>query len=201
MQQLETMLRNQDHWPPRRKPKAVRRRLIDFYGKGAMSTTTPPLSTISTCCIESDPNNVDLQVLRATYLAKSGNIDDATKYSYKLIGYDPKKDAFDVKKATAPHATEVYFTLAGLLRTKASNPDVGRESREPNGRGQPERCRRPMSIADDCLPRWGDADGSKADAQKAYQLKPEDTDVLLLVTDMAAQDKKLRQGTRVSGRC
>src|SRR5262249_19148783 len=36
---------------------------------------------------------------------------------------------------------------------------------------------------------WRDADGAKADAQKAYQLKPEDTEVLLFVTDIAAGEK------------
>ena len=38
---------------------------------------------------------------------------------------------------------------------------------------------------------WRNTDGAKADARKAYQLKPEDVDVLLLITDVAALDKNL----------
>src|SRR3954468_22247468 len=104
IQILETMLRNPEV-AASPDAKTVRRRLVDFYGKDHVHNYAGALDHLK-LLIEQEPNNVDLQVLRATFLAKSGNIDDAIKYSYKLVGYDSKKDAFDIKKAIAPNATE-----------------------------------------------------------------------------------------------
>ena len=101
-QQLEGMLRI-PAFAALPETKSVRRRLVNFYGKGNYTSALDHLKFL----LERDHSNAELQVLRATYLAKSGEIDDATKYSYTLIGYDPKKDTFDVKKATAPNAAEV----------------------------------------------------------------------------------------------
>ena len=137
--------------------------------------------------IDSDPNNIELQILRATYLAKSGNIDDAIKYSNRLIGYDPKTDSFDPKKATAPNATEVYFSLAGILRTKANNPTLAGKVANQMVEANPKDAK--AYVYRSRLLAASDAEGSKADAQKAFQLKPEDIDVLMLVTENAAQDK------------
>lgn len=186
MQSLETMLRNATI-AAAPEAKAVRRRLIDFYAKENIHNYTGALDHLN-LLIEREPNDVDLQVRRATFLAKSGNIDDATKYAYKLVGYDSKKDDFDVKKAIAPNATEVYFTLAGTLRAKSNNPTLAGKVANQMVTANPKDAAAYV-YRGRLLAAWGDAEGSKADAQKAFQLKPEDTDVLLLVTEIAAQDK------------
>jgi tetratricopeptide (TPR) repeat protein len=186
VQSLETMLRNSTVVAVP-EAKAVRRRLIDFYAKETIHNYAGALDHLN-LLIERDPNDVDLQVLRATFLAKSGNIDDAEKYSYKLIGYDSKKGDFDPKKAIAPHATEVYFTLAGTLRAKSNNPTLAAKVANQMVTANPKDAAAYV-YRGRLLAAWGDAEGSKADAQKAFQLKPEDTDVLLFVADIAAQDK------------
>jgi tetratricopeptide (TPR) repeat protein/Flp pilus assembly protein TadD len=190
LQALETMLRNPEVAADP-ESKAVRRRLIDFYGKNGGGNLGPALDHLN-LLIAADPGNTELQVLRATYLAKSGNFDDATKYAYKLVGYDAKKDAFDVKKAIAPHATDVYFMLAGILRGKSNNPilagKVANQMVEVNPKDAAAYVDRGRLLA-----AWGDATGAKADAQKAYQLKPEDTDVLMFNIEVAAQDKNFKQ--------
>src|SRR4051812_34170289 len=186
VQTLETMLRN-PAVAADPESKAVRRRLIDFYGKDNVRNFSFALDHIN-LLIEGDPNNADLQVLRATYLAKSGNFDDAAKYAYRLIGYDAKADAFDPKKAIAPHAVDVYFTLAGILRAKSNNPILAAKVANKRVEANPKDATAYIDRGR-LLAVWGDAAGSKADAQKAYQLKPDDTDVLLLNTEVAAQDK------------
>lgn len=186
IQVLETMLRN-PATAALPEAKNVRRRLVTFYGRDHIRNFSGALDHLK-LLLEADPGNAELQVLRATSLAKSDDVDNAIKYSYTLVGYDAKKDTFDPKKATAPHAVEVYATLAGLLRAKANKPllaaQVANKMVEVNSKDAQAYVLRGRLLA-----AWGEVDASRADAQKAYQLKPDDTDVLLLVTDVAAQDK------------
>src|SRR4051812_7356796 len=118
---LEQMLRNHDI-ADQPEAKKVRRRLITLYGE-KMRNVASAMDHID-LLLQSNPNDSELQALRATYLARQGNYDDAAKYSYKLIGYDPKADKFDIKTATAPHQPEVYTTLATTLRGKQGKPEL-----------------------------------------------------------------------------
>lgn len=190
IQSLERMLRNQ-LMADVPEMKDIRRRLVTFYGRDNIRNYNDALAHL-TLLLESDPNNAELQVLRATYLAKSGNVKDAVKYSYNLIGYDVKKDAFDPKKATAPKAVEVYSLLSGMLHIKENRPDlaerVANQMIEANPKDADAYVARARLRA-----AWRDAAGSKTDAGKALQLKPEDSDVLLLAADVAAQEKDLEK--------
>jgi len=69
VQTLETMLRNTEV-AAAPEAKAVRRRLIEFYSKDNVHNFAGALDHLK-LLIESEPDNVDLQVLRATLLAKS----------------------------------------------------------------------------------------------------------------------------------
>ncbi len=190
MQSLEMMLRG-SAIATAPEAKGVRKRLVKFYGKDNVRNFSGALDHLKILLEgERDPKQlVDLQVLRATYLAKSGNIDDAVRYSYELIGYDPKADSFDTKKAAAPHATEVYSLLAAILRSKQSNSvlagRIANQMVDANSKDASAYVYRSRLLA-----QWGDDSGARSDAEKAYQLKPEDADVLLLITDIAAQDKQ-----------
>src|SRR5205807_10421650 len=105
-------------------------------------------------------------------LARSGKLDEAIKYSYKLIGYDPKKDTFDMKKATAPHSPEVYAILAGIIRSKENNPELA--ERIVNKMIEANRTSADAFISRGrLLALWGNASGARADVQEAYKLKPE----------------------------
>ncbi|HEX5471951.1 MAG TPA: tetratricopeptide repeat protein, partial [Lacipirellulaceae bacterium] len=186
MQTLETMLRD-----PRLASvpdmKKVRRRLIAFYGKDNIHNYASALDHLN-LLLESEPDDAELQVQRATYLAKSGEFDKALKYSYKLIGYDPKTDAFDVKKATAPHVAEVYFNLAGILRGKQNNAQLAERVANQMIKMNPADAEAYVDRGR-LRSAWGDANGARDDAQKAYQLKPDDSTVLLFIADIAAADK------------
>jgi tetratricopeptide (TPR) repeat protein len=186
MQVLETMLRD-PLMADVPETKDVRRRLITFYGRDNIRNYTSALDHLN-LLLEANPNDAELQVLRATYLAKSGNLDDAVKYSYKLIGYDPKKDDFFVEKATAPHAADVYFNLAGILRGQEKKSQLAERVANQMVKINPTDA---QAYVDRGRLRaaWGDKNGARNDAQKAYQLKPDDSDVLLFATDVAAQDK------------
>ena len=184
---LETMLRSSDvaDLPEARD---IRRRLVTLYSRDSFRNFSAALDHIN-LLLEASPNDPDLQVLRASNLAKSGNVDEAIKYSYQLIGYDPKTDKFDVKKATAPNAPQVYATLALLVRSKFNKPELAErivdQMVEVNPKSADAYLQRGRLHA-----QWNNADGARADGEKAYQLKPDDIDVLLFVADVASREKQ-----------
>ena len=100
--------------------------------------------------LQSTPNDAELQALRATYLSRQGNYDEAVKYSFKLIGYDPKADKFDIKAATAPNRPEVYTNLATTLAQQTGQAGAGGASRRPNGGSQSANRPRPTCSAAGC---------------------------------------------------
>ncbi len=184
-QVVESTLRNYDDG---KKPEAkkLRRRLIDLYGR--VNNPNTAMDHID-LLIEADPNDVELQALRATYLARQNNFNEAVKYSYKLIGYDPQTDKFDLNKATAPHQPEVYTTLASILRSKQGKPELAERVADQMVANNPKSAEAYVQRGR-LRQAWGNADGARADAEKAFQLKPDDTDVLLFVADTASHDEK-----------
>lgn len=173
--------------------KKLRRRLIALYGRDSVRNYGAALGHIN-LMLESTPNDSELQVLRATYLSRSGNLDEAVKYSNQLIGYDPKSDKFDVKKATAPNDPQIYTTLASIVRGKQDKPELAERIVDQMVEVNPKS-------ADAYLQRgrlrtaWGNKEGAHADAEKAYQLKPEDSDVLLFMADISSREENFDKAT------
>ncbi|HVT26803.1 MAG TPA: tetratricopeptide repeat protein [Lacipirellulaceae bacterium] len=169
--------------------KKLRRRLATFYGRDNIRNYSSALDHLN-LLLDADPNDVELQVRRATYLAKSGDLTTAVKESYKLIGYNPKADDFDLKKATAPHAVEVYFNLAGILRGQEKNDQLAERVVNQMIHVNPTDAEAYVDRGR-LRAAWGDMNGARADAKKAYELKPNDSDVLLFNADIASQDKEI----------
>ncbi len=184
------MLRNPD-FANAPESKEIRRRLIELYGRDSVRNYEAALDHLS-LMLEADPQNTELQVLRASYLAKSQNFDGAVKYSYQLIGYDPKASQFDLKKATAPHDPQVYSTLAAIVRSKQNKPELADRIVDQMVEANPKSAEAYIQRGQ-LRSAWGNTDEARADGKKAYQLKPEDTDVLLFMADMAAHDEKYDQ--------
>src|SRR4051794_1148174 len=181
-QMVEIALRNPKMAEVAETP-ALRRRLVTLYARvGNYSGALDHLKFL----LEKDPKNSELQVLQATYLARAENVDEAIKYSYKLVGFDPQKENFDLKKATAPHSTEAYLTLADLLRAK-KKPELAERVATQLVAVNPNDAA--AYVGRSRLRRTSDPTAARADAQKAYQLKPNDIDVLLNIAELAALDK------------
>lgn len=183
---LESTLRD-EHVIALPEAKALRRRLIGLYGRDGINNFVPALDHIN-LLLESDPQNAELQALRATYLARSGNVEEASKYAKQLIGYDPKTDKFDTKKASLPNDPQVYATLATIVRSKENKAGLAERimdrAVEVNPKSADAYVQRGQLRA-----AWGNADGARADAEQAYKLKPESTDVLLFMSDVSAENK------------
>jgi cellulose synthase operon protein C len=181
---LETMLRNPE-FVADAGSKEVRKRLIKLYGRNSQSAATA-LEHLK-LLLEADPDDAELQAQRAMYLARTGNYEEAVKYSNQLIGYDPKTDKFDGKKAT--HDAEVYATLASIVRTKNDNPELAERIADQMVEANPKSAKAYIQRGQLRL-QWNNADGAKADAAQALQLEPDNLDALLFAVDGAAKDEK-----------
>jgi tetratricopeptide (TPR) repeat protein len=115
------------------------------------------------------------------------------RHSYKLIGYDPETDTFDPKKATAPHHTEVYTNLASTLGSQDKGELADRvmdqliEVNPESAEAHLARGRYRYSL--------DDIESARTDVEKAFQLKPEDPNVLLFMSELAATDKDYEKAT------
>lgn len=162
----------------------VQRRLAELYGQ--LRRYQDALDHLN-YLLEKNPDDAELQSLRAQYLVRSGNLNDAETYSYKLVGYDSKTDTFDDKKATTPHDIPVYNNLARILRTNQDKPDLADRVME-------QMIKLNSESAQAYLVRgsyWITADEKERgqeDIEKAYQLDPKNVDVLLVLADQAAKD-------------
>jgi tetratricopeptide (TPR) repeat protein len=167
--------------------KELQRHLVELYGADNVRRYQDALDHLG-YMLERDPDDAELQVMRAKYLVLSGNMDDAVKYSYKLIGYDPQNDSFDVEKATAPHDAQVYSNLAAILRAKQDNPELAERVMEQLIKVNPKSPEAYLARGR-YYQGTDDAEAARADIEKAYELKPDDADVLLAMASMAATDE------------
>ena len=167
--------------------KALRRRFIGLYGRDGINNFAPALEHIN-LMLESDPQNAELQALRANYLSRSGNVEEASKYAKQLIGYDAKTDKFDTKKASLPNDPQVYATLATIVRTKENKPGLADRIMDRAVEANPKSAEAYVQRGQ-LRAAWGNKDGARADAEQAYKLKPDNTDVLIFMSDVSAENK------------
>jgi tetratricopeptide (TPR) repeat protein len=171
--------------------KKLRRSLAEIFGRvGRHQDALDHLEYL----IEKDPKDVDLQVLRVTYLMRSADPSKAIEHAYKLIGYDAESDTFDADKATAPDKVEVYANLAGVLRVRQNEPELANRVMDRLVEVNPESAEAYLTrgqyklTGDDA-----DKEGAAADIEKAYELKPEDDNVLLNIAAVSAENKEFEK--------
>jgi tetratricopeptide (TPR) repeat protein/lipopolysaccharide biosynthesis regulator YciM len=136
---------------------------------------------------QSDAHN-DLQLAQC-YISLSRYL-DAAKLLELLVGYDSATKEFNSSKATAPHELDAYFVLATLLRDKITDAEMS---------GHDELANRVMdqlvTVNQDSAKAFllqaqyltdpKAHDRALAAIQKAQELAPDDTQVLLLSVQMA----------------
>ena len=129
----------------------------------------------------------ELHVLKAAYLGGLGKFDDAIKAYYKLVGYDPQAETFDTEKAIAPHNISVYTDLGRLIRTRRDDTELANRIIDQMVEVNPDSAEAHLARGQYLNGAGDDADAGRADIEKAYQLKPEDADVLLNIAILTAR--------------
>lgn len=165
---------------------ALRRRLAEFYFRmGRYQDALDHLGYL----LDKEPDNVELKVLQSQYLDRSGNFDEAIKQSFILVGYDADSDTFDAKKATAPDAVDVYARLAVDLRKQRDKSELADRVMEQLIEANPDSAAAHLKRGQ-YLIGIQEEEAGEAEIQKAYELAPQDADVLLNVADRKSQNKE-----------
>ena len=172
--------------------KALQRRLVDLYGRfGQIQQALDHLARM----LEKFPDDAELHVKQVEYLLRARKFDGpdgALAKCKKLIGYDDKTDAFDAKKAIAPHDPSAYSNCGGLLRSVQDKPELA-------GRVMDQLIKENPELPAAYLQRGqyyisvGEPSRGQRDVDKAFQLAPEDADVLLTKAARADADKRTDQ--------
>jgi tetratricopeptide (TPR) repeat protein len=163
--------------------KALRKRVAKLYGKSRMWQDALQH-------LELTLDDAEAQALRANYLVQAGNLDEAIKYSYGLIGFNPDAPdggTFDLESASSPHDPTVYANLAAILRQRDQEALAERVidqmiTANPNSAAA-YMARGRFFVTDDQLER------GRADIERAYQISPDDADVLLAIQELAVKEK------------
>jgi tetratricopeptide (TPR) repeat protein len=185
LQELETTVRS-DSLVDNPETKKLRRGVAEIWGEiGQYQTALEHLTIL----LQSDPDDPDLQALRATYLARSGDFNTAVRESFKLIGYDSDTDEFDADKAIAKGHVELYTNLAVTLQTKQDKPELAERVMDQLVEVNPESAQAHLARGRFQL-SLENVDEARSEFEEAYKLKPQEADVLLSMAEMATRDEQ-----------
>ncbi len=168
--------------------KELQQRLVDLYSEMGANGYQSALDHLG-YMLDRDPDNPKLQAQRASYMIRSGNINQGVDYSLKLIGYDSTTETFDEKKASAPHDPEVYANLAIVLRGKQNKPQLADQVMDQMIAANPDSAMAYI-YRSRYLNGIDEKDRAQADVDKAYQLDPKDATVLLTMATQAILEKE-----------
>ena len=170
----------------------LRRRLVDFYRRfGAVQESLDHLGIL----LAADPDNSELLVQQVQLLVQARKFDEAINETYRLVGYDKEADAFDVEQALAPHDADVYSTLAMLIRAEKENSELAdrvmAQMIEVNPESAAAYLRRGTYYISVNEPEKG-----QRDLDMAYQLEPDNADVLASCGSQATRNENYEQARK-----
>ena len=172
----------------------LRRQIVDLCMSGKFRLYNDARKHVD-ILLSNNPDDKEAMVLRARSLVRGGDA-DAESYLNQLVGFDPVTGTFDETKAKTPKATIVYRNLADLLREQRGRPgladrvmdqlvNVNSDSHESYlNRGQYYR-------------KAEDNDRAESDFRKAYELSPEDEEVLLALGSLCKDQEELDEAKRL----
>jgi tetratricopeptide (TPR) repeat protein len=153
----------------------LRRRLVEMY---ALMRRYPDALEHVDYLLEVDPSDAKLQTQKAAYQVAAGYHEKATESYHRLVGYDPASRTFDAAKATAPHDTQIYVDFARLVRARKNDRAFANKIMDQLVAANPESAEAYLARGQ-YLTTPDEPTAGKADIDKAYELKPEEADVIV----------------------
>lgn len=170
----------------------LRRRLVDLTLRFALFKDA--LAHID-MLLNRNPKDAELLRMRAMCMFQSGDL-GALKNAYKLIGYDPDTDTFDVSKAMAPGEAIVYRNAAQVLRGGERRPELADRVMNQLVEVNPDKVEAYLQRAD-YRRSLEETDAAKEDLKKAYELDPDSAEVLMANIGMQLFDLQKQLQERV----
>jgi tetratricopeptide (TPR) repeat protein len=125
-----------------------------------------------------DPSIVELQTLKASSLVAAGEHEKAMDLYQKLVGYDPVSRSFDAETATAPHDTQVYIDFARVVRARKNDRAFAEKIMDQLVAANPQSAEAYLARGQYHTTAENPT-GGREDIDKAFELKPDDTDILV----------------------
>lgn len=168
----------------------LRRRQLDWMLKSSDPAYKMALPHVESL-LNRHPDDSELMRMRAQCLKGLGDTRNLKPYLFKLVGYDEAADTFDASKALAPDEEQVYSLLAGELRDDR-RPELADRVMNQLIEVNPEKVEaylqrsmyRRRLASSDFTNADRHIDDAKADLEKAYNLAPDNVDVLLSKVDL-----------------
>ncbi len=176
--------------------KDLQKRLVALYGR--IYQLQQALDHLGRM-VQKYPDDAELQVEQMEYLLRAKKFDGPDGAIAKckvLVGYDDKTDTFDANKAVAPHDVSPYSNYAALLMSVEKKPELANRVLEQMVKENPKLPAAYLARGQ-YLVNIGEPGRGERDIEKAYELAPEDADVLLAMAGRADADKKNRSRSRV----
>ncbi|MEO1496906.1 MAG: tetratricopeptide repeat protein [Planctomycetota bacterium] len=165
----------------------LRRRLVDFLmSPGSAKEALDHVNQL----INRSSGDTELQLLKSRCLFMA-NMPQRIPHAYKLVGYVPETESFDVEKAMTPDDVSTYVRLAVSLQQDDDDRQTARRVIEQVVEANPEDGRAYLARGQ-FLQRTGETDAGKEDLVKAYELAPEDPEVVVAYARMLGGEDETR---------
>jgi len=142
-----------------------------------------------------ESNDPELQALYVRSLFRAKDYNKAIGMAFDLIGYNKETKAFDVETAAAPDQPELYSTLASVLLQREKDPELARQVIDQMAAVNPDsavaRLRRSVFLYDS-----DEKEEAAVELDKAFQLDPEDADILYRKAAVAKGEKNYEDAHR-----
>lgn len=147
--------------------------------------------------LKDDPDNAELKSLRVQAMFRGKAFNKAAAAAFELIGYDTETETFDTKKAEAADQPKVYSTLASYLIQREHQPELAAKVIDQMVAVNPDSAvahleRSTYLYSDD------KKEEAAAELDQAYQLDPENSDVLYRQGAVASDEKKFEAAREIA---
>ncbi len=146
--------------------------------------------------IRENPEDTELLSMQAQAMYRVKGNKAATDLCNKLVGYDPAKDTFDSAKAPAKDRPDVYSLLAGLVMEKDQDKELAQRIVDEMIKANPDSAQAYLNRSI-FLRTVDKKEDSNAALDKAYELDPENADILQQKGMVALEEKDYKLATKI----
>ncbi|MCH7750544.1 MAG: tetratricopeptide repeat protein [Planctomycetes bacterium] len=170
---------------------ALRRKLADLQFK--YGRPQDAITHLEELLKTSDDSELQALYVRSLFLAKDYH--KAIELAFDLIGYNKETKEFNVETAAAPEQPELYSTLAGALMQREKDFELARQVIDQMAAVNPDSAVAHLQRSIFLYGR-NEKEEAAVELEKAFQLDPEDVDVLFRKAAVANDEKNYEDARR-----
>lgn len=174
----------------------LKRRLVDLLLTANPKEALDHINQL----LNRSPGDTELELLKSQCLFATSD-PKRIQHAYRLVGYSQETGEFDATKAVAPEDVTTYVRLAVALRQDEEDNEQARRVVEQLVDANPEDGMAYLGRGR-YLQQAGDTEDGNADVEKAYEISPEDPEVMVAYARMLSEDEeKLDEAIEILEKC